>query len=157
MSNPLLSLLLFISRVYSHPAGLERLKQTFSLKTENAGGRGYKGLEIEIFDSFTGKNRPPSTLSGGETFIASISLALALTDVVQSRSGGISIDSLFIDEGFGSLDPESLELALGIIDEIRSERVVGLISHVGDLGSRINSQIIVHKSNKGSSLSLVGV
>jgi exonuclease SbcC len=114
-------------------------------------------LEIEIFDSFTGKNRPPSTLSGGETFIASISLALALTDVVQSRSGGISIDSLFIDEGFGSLDPESLELALGIIDEIRSERVVGLISHVGDLGSRINSQIIVHKSNKGSSLSLIGV
>ncbi len=139
---------------------LEKLssgRYTFSLKTENAGGRGYKGLEIEIFDSFTGKNRPPSTLSGGETFIASISLALALTDVVQSRSGGISIDSLFIDEGFGSLDPESLELALGIIDEIRSERVVGLISHVGDLGSRINSQIIVHKSNKGSSLSLIGV
>ena len=73
--------------------------------------------------------------------------------MIQSRAGGICIDSLFIDEGFGSLDPENLEIALGVIDEIREERVVGLISHVGDLGTRINSQIIVTKTNKGSKLS----
>lgn len=137
---------------------LEKLssgRYTFSLQTENLGGNSFKGLEIEIFDSFTGKTRPPSTLSGGETFTASISLALALTDVVQSRSGGICIDSLFIDEGFGSLDPENLEIALNVIDEIREERVVGLISHVGDLSSRISSQIIVDKTNKGSKLSIL--
>lgn len=150
---------LFLEDIIVHATQrLERLSSgrfSFSLKTENEGGKGYKGLEIEIFDSFTGKTRPPSTLSGGETFTASISLALALTDVVQSRSGGICIDSLFIDEGFGSLDPENLEIALSVIDEIREERVVGLISHVGDLSSRINSQIIVDKTNKGSKLSIL--
>ena len=86
--------------------------------------------------------------------MASISLALALTDVVQSKAGGVSLDSLFIDEGFGSLDDASLEKALSILDEIREKRMVGLISHVGDLKSRINSQILVTKGQNGSRISI---
>ena len=130
-------------------------RYTLLLKTEDDGGKDkIKGLDLEIFDSFTGKKRPCATLSGGETFMASISLALALTDVVQSKAGGVSLDSLFIDEGFGSLDDASLEKALSILDEIREKRMVGLISHVGDLKSRINSQILVTKGQNGSRISI---
>ncbi len=130
-------------------------RYTFLVKTEEEGGRDkIKGLDLEIFDSFTGKKRPCATLSGGETFMASISLALALTDVVQSKAGGISLDSLFIDEGFGSLDDASLEKALSILDEIREKRMVGIISHVGDLQSRIRSQIVVTKGQNGSTIKL---
>ncbi len=130
-------------------------RYTLLFKTEEDGGKDKtKGLDLEIFDSFTGKKRPCATLSGGETFMASISLALALTDVVQSKSGGVSLDSLFIDEGFGSLDDASLEKALSILDEIREKRMVGIISHVGDLKSRISSQIIVNKGQNGSSIKI---
>ncbi len=130
-------------------------RYTLLLKTEDDGGKDkIKGLDLEIFDSFTGKKRPCATLSGGETFMASISLALALTDVVQSKAGGVSLDSLFIDEGFGSLDDASLEKALSILDEIREKRMVGLISHVGDLKSRISSQILVTKGQNGSRISI---
>jgi len=130
-------------------------RYTLLLKTEDDGGKDkIKGLDLEIFDSYTGKKRPCATLSGGETFMASISLALALTDVVQSKAGGVSLDSLFIDEGFGSLDDASLEKALSILDEIREKRMVGLISHVGDLRSRISSQILVTKGQNGSSITI---
>jgi exonuclease SbcC len=125
------------------------------LKTSPGSGRQrYSGLDLEIFDAYTGKKRPCETLSGGETFLASLSLALALTDVVQSKSGGIQLDSLFIDEGFGSLDDAALEKALSILDEIRETRMIGLISHVGELESRISSRIEVIKSQNGSRISI---
>ena len=92
------------------------------------------------------------TLSGGETFMASISLALAISDTIQSRKSGINIDSLFIDEGFGSLDENSLEQAISILDEIRDSRKIGIISHVGDLKSRITSNIEIIKTQHGSKL-----
>ncbi len=120
------------------------------LKQDAEGGNAHKGLDLEIFDDYTGKLRPTSTLSGGETFMASISLALAISDMVQEQNGGVQLDSMFIDEGFGSLDAESLEKALGILDEIRETRSVGLISHVESLKNRIASQIRVNKFASGS-------
>jgi exonuclease SbcC len=134
---------------------LERISEqryTLGLKEDTSLGRGNKGLDLEIYDSYTGKTRPCNTLSGGETFMASISLALAISDVVQSRNGGIQLDSLFIDEGFGSLDGETLEQALSILDEVRGSRCVGIISHVGNLQTRISSQIIVEKGSTGSKI-----
>ncbi len=124
------------------------------LKDDAEGGNAYKGLDIEIYDDYTGKSRPTATLSGGETFITSISLALAISDMVQARNGGVQLDSLFIDEGFGSLDPESLEKALGILDEIRETRSVALISHVETLQTRIPSQIRITKNTNGSTISI---
>lgn len=121
---------------------------------EKQGGNAHKGLDIEIFDSHTGKSRPCTTLSGGETFMASISLALAISDSVLSRNGGVQLDSLFIDEGFGSLDDQALENAISILDEIRGIRQVGIISHVGDLQQRIKSQIVVKKSAVGSTVEI---
>lgn len=115
-------------------------------------GNGAKGLDLEVLDSYTGKNRPCSTLSGGETFIVSISLALALTDVVTSKRGGISLQSLFIDEGFGSLDPTSLDKALSILEEVREGRCVGVISHVSEMQNRIPSRLEVIKTPTGSSV-----
>ena len=115
-------------------------------------GNAFAGLELEILDAYTGKARPSATLSGGETFMASISLALGLADSIQSRSGGIQLDAVFIDEGFGSLDESSLERAITILDEIRDSRMVGLISHVGELRTRIPNRIEVIKTVAGSSI-----
>lgn len=115
-------------------------------------GAGYKGLDLAVFDSYTGKSRPCETLSGGETFMASISLALGLTDIVQNQKGGIILDSLFIDEGFGSLDETALEKALLILDGIRNHRCVGIISHVDMLKSRISNGLEVIKTPAGSSI-----
>ncbi len=125
------------------------------LNSEKTGGRQkYAGLDLEIFDAYTGRKRPCETLSGGETFMASISLALALTDAVQNRSGGIQLDAVFIDEGFGSLDEATLEKALSILDEIRGTRMVGLISHVSELKNRIPVRLEVTKTSSGSSVSV---
>ncbi|MCX7948499.1 MAG: AAA family ATPase [Treponemataceae bacterium] len=125
------------------------------LQGERSGGRGRAGLDLEVFDAYTGKARPCHTLSGGESFMASISLALGLADSIQNRSGAIRLDAIFIDEGFGSLDEASLELALAILDEIREHRMVGLISHVPEMKNRIPSRIEVVKSISGSSLRIV--
>jgi exonuclease SbcC len=114
------------------------------------GGAGLKGLDLTIFDENTGTNRPCATLSGGETFLASISLAMGLADSVQSRAGGIKLDAVFIDEGFGSLDESTLEKALGIFDEISANRMVALISHVEELRTRIPSHVEVVKTKSGS-------
>jgi exonuclease SbcC len=114
------------------------------------GGAGLKGLDLTIFDENTGTNRPCATLSGGETFLASISLAMGLADSVQSRAGGIKLDAVFIDEGFGSLDESTLEKALGIFDEISANRMVALISHVEELRTRIPSHVEVVKTKGGS-------
>jgi exonuclease SbcC len=122
------------------------------LDVEGEGNRGRAGLDLAVFDSHTGKNRPCATLSGGESFMASICLALGLADSIQSRSGGIRLDAVFIDEGFGSLDDGSLDRALTILDEIRDHRMVGLISHVGEMKSRIPSRIEILKTETGSSI-----
>ncbi len=125
------------------------------VNTEKESNRGAKGLDIDVYDSFTGKSRPCNTLSGGETFMASISLALAISDTVQSKKGGIQLESLFIDEGFGSLDENSLEKAISILDEIRDSRKIGIISHVGDLKTRIKSSIEIEKTSSGSKIILL--
>ena len=134
---------------------LERMSEgryRLAVSEEHGAGNSYRGLDLEIADSYTGKCRPSATLSGGETFMASISLALGLADSLQARAGGIRIDSMFIDEGFGSLDEKALENAIGILDEIRGDRVVGIISHVGELQSRIPQKIEVIKTGTGSSI-----
>jgi len=115
-------------------------------------GNSLSGLELEILDAYTGKARPSGTLSGGETFMTSISLALGLADSIQARSGGIQLDAVFIDEGFGSLDESSLERAITILDEIRGHRMVGLISHVAELRSRIPNRVEVIKQADGSAI-----
>ena len=120
------------------------------LDMEGRQGRGYAGLDLMVFDAHTGKTRPCATLSGGESFMASISLALGLADSIQNRSGGVKLDAVFIDEGFGSLDETSLDKALVILDELRDHRMVGLISHVGELRSRIPCQVEVVKTGAGS-------
>ncbi len=128
--------------------GRYRIRVNDSYRTGNS----MAGLELEILDAWTGRSRPAGTLSGGETFMASISLALGLADSIQSRSGGIQLDAVFIDEGFGSLDEASLERAISILDEIRGSRVVGLISHVGELRNRIPNRIEVIKTASGSTI-----
>jgi exonuclease SbcC len=109
------------------------------------------GLELEVFDNYTGKARHVKTLSGGEGFKASLSMALGLSDVVQSYAGGISLDTMFIDEGFGTLDPESMDSAIQcLIDLQKYGRLVGIISHVPELKERINARLEVETSTVGS-------
>lgn len=109
------------------------------------------GLDFSIFDSYTGKERDVASLSGGEKFKASLALALGLSDAISNNRGGIKIDSLFIDEGFGSLDSESLNQALNILSDLSgNDKLVGVISHVSELMSRIDNKILVNKTNTGS-------
>lgn len=115
-------------------------------------GRSQSGLDLGIIDHYNGSERSVKTLSGGETFLASLSLALGLSDEVQSRAGGISLDALFIDEGFGSLDPNTLRLAMRALDSLAGhERVIGMISHVEELKEKIDRQIVVTKGSDGRS------
>ncbi|WP_165981128.1 AAA family ATPase [Macrococcus lamae] len=117
----------------------------FQRKTQVA--QGYSGLEIEVFDNYSNKVRDISTLSGGETFLASLSLALGLSDYVTQLAGGINLDSVFIDEGFGTLDSETLETAIESLVELeRSGKMVGLISHVAELKNRIPAILNVESS-----------
>ncbi|MBB2919176.1 AAA family ATPase [Cupriavidus alkaliphilus] len=125
---------------------------------EQADQRSAGGLDIEVFDHDTGAARPANTLSGGEGFLASLSLALGLADVVQSRSGGIQLDTLFVDEGFGTLDPESLDFALRtLLDLQQAGRLVGIISHVTELRERIDVRLEVRPGTGGSRVLLTGV
>lgn len=111
------------------------------------------GLGLEVVDAFTGQARPPQSLSGGETFLASLSLALGLAEVVTARAGGIRLDTLFIDEGFGSLDDETLDLAMHALDELRQGgRTVGVISHVAAMKEQIPAQLHVSAGEQGPSV-----
>lgn len=114
-------------------------------------GRSKDNLEIEVMDYYTGKYRSIKTLSGGETFKASLALALGMSDVVQSASGGLKVEALFVDEGFGSLDNESLEQAcLTLQSLVEKDRLIGIISHVPELREKIGNQIQIEKTNAGS-------
>ena len=125
-------------------------------RAESDDGRKRTGLEIEVADSYTGRSRSANSLSGGESFMASLSLALGLSDVVQQTAGGIYLDAMFIDEGFGSLDAEVLELAVRTLSGMAGgDRLIGIISHVAELRERIDKQVRVEKTRNGSKLSLV--
>jgi len=114
-------------------------------------GRSAAGLDLEVFDAFTGRERPVSTLSGGETFQASLALALGLADVVQAYEGGIRLDTVFVDEGFGSLDPENLDAAIDTLMGLQTGgRLVGIISHVGELRRQIDARLEIEAGKAGS-------
>lgn len=121
----------------------------FKLDTRPGSGNGSKwsGLEVDIYDDMAGQYRSARTLSGGESFIASLSLALALSEVVQEHHGGVHIDALFVDEGFGSLDQNALDHALQALQNIKGGRMVGIISHVSELEERLPNQLHVISEN----------
>lgn len=120
-----------------------------------AGNNRKSGLGLEVVDEWTGISRNTATLSGGESFMASLSLALGLSDVVQYESGGLDIETLFVDEGFGSLDEESLEQVMDALEGLRDGgRMIGLVSHVAEMKQRIPLHLHVHKGRKGSTLEL---
>jgi exonuclease SbcC len=127
----------------------------YQLRLTDAGGRGGRnaGLNLRVRDAFTGEEREVTSLSGGETFQASLALALGVADTVQAHSGGVHLDALFVDEGFGSLDPDNLQLAMDELDRLREGgRLIGVISHVAGLRERIRSGIEVIASDQGSTL-----
>ncbi|BCM71670.1 MULTISPECIES: AAA family ATPase [unclassified Streptomyces] len=121
-------------------------------------GRGRSGLGLHVVDAWTGRERDTATLSGGETFFASLALALGLADVVTDEAGGVRLDTLFIDEGFGSLDDQTLDEVLDVLDSLRErDRSVGIVSHVPDLRRRVHAQLEVIKTRSGSTLRQRGV
>lgn len=125
-------------------------------KEDRAKGNKASGLELEVEDAYTSKVRPLATLSGGESFMAALSMALGLSDVVQAYAGGIKLDTLFIDEGFGSLDQDSLELAIRTLMDLQSSgRMIGVISHVSEMKEQINTRIDIHKTSHGSEMTIV--
>jgi exonuclease SbcC len=115
------------------------------------------GLDLIVEDSYSGKARATSTLSGGEGFMASLALALGLADVVQSHLGGVRLDAVFIDEGFGNLDSEALELAIKTLTDLQAGgRLVGIISHVPELREQIAHRLRVRRSHSGSTIAWEG-
>lgn len=124
----------------------------FEIKKDKASRANQTGLEINIYDNDTNDSRPSDTLSGGEKFLAALSIALSLAAVIQDKSGGVQIDALFIDEGFGSLDGQTLEKAMEALDQIEKEgRMIGVISHVDSMKSRIGQQLQIHKKGNAQS------
>lgn len=131
---------------------LTKGRYRFELKQETGRSKGNTGLEINVYDDNAGATRSSHTLSGGESFIAALSLALGLAEVIQSQAGGVAIEALFIDEGFGSLDEEALEMAMEALESIENAgRMIGIISHVRELKECIPQQIIVETSGTGRS------
>jgi exonuclease SbcC len=125
----------------------------YQLRLTDAGGRGGRqaGLGLRVLDAYTGEEREVNSLSGGETFQASLALALGVADTVQAHAGGVHLEALFIDEGFGTLDPDNLQLAMDELDRLREGgRLIGIISHVGALRERIRAGIEVSASERGS-------
>lgn len=125
-------------------------------RRERADGRASAGLDLEVFDAYTGTARAVATLSGGESFLASLSLALGLADVVQAHAGGIRLETLFIDEGFGSLDPEALDLAIRALHDLMKDgRLVGIISHVPELREQVSARLEITNDRRGSAARFV--
>ena len=143
------------ARLYRMSQGRYRLERPENQRAKNNRA---SGLEIEVLDEYTGKLRPVSTLSGGESFLAALSLALGLSDTIQSYAGGIKLDTLFIDEGFGSLDSESLELAICTLIDLQSHgRMIGIISHITELRDHMALRLDVISSRLGSRVKIVGI
>ncbi|WP_341997018.1 SMC family ATPase [Microbacterium sp. LWH7-1.2] len=136
-------------RLSDMSSGRYRLQHTDARAARGAAS----GLGLEIMDAFTGQSRPAQSLSGGETFLASLALALGLAEVVTARAGGIRLDTLFVDEGFGSLDEETLDLAMRTLDELRQGgRTVGVISHVAAMKEQLPAQLAVEATPAGPSI-----
>ncbi len=136
-------------RLHDMSSGRYQLEHSDALAARGAAS----GLGIVVFDAFTGQTRPPQSLSGGETFLTSLALALGLAEVVTARAGGIRLDTLFIDEGFGSLDGDTLDVAMRTLDELRQGgRTVGVISHVEAMQEQIPAQLTVRALPNGPSL-----
>lgn len=130
----------------------------FERRLEKSKGGGLQGLDIEIYDVYLNSSRMVSSLSGGELFLASLSLALGLAEVIQNESGGISLETIFIDEGFGSLDAETLDIAITTLIDLQSYgRNIGIISHVSELKDRVRAKIEVYSENNYSKVRIVGV
>ena len=120
------------------------------LRRVEAGLKGQVGLDLDVVDHWNGTIRGVETLSGGESFLASLALALGLADEIQSSAGGVQLDTMFVDEGFGSLDDEALQKAMQALSQLgEGRRLVGIISHVAGLKERIDRQIVVKKDRSG--------
>ncbi len=129
--------------------------QRYSLEHVGRRGAGESrgGLSLAVRDDWSGESRDPATLSGGETFVVSLALALGLADVVAHEAGGADLATLFVDEGFGSLDAETLDDVLDILDTLRENgRAVGVVSHVAEMRDRIPTQLVVSKARTGSTI-----
>ncbi|MBR4667469.1 MAG: SMC family ATPase, partial [Butyrivibrio sp.] len=123
-----------------------------------ANNKGQSGLDLGVIDHYNGSERSVKTLSGGESFMAALSLALGLSDEIQSSAGGIQIDTMFVDEGFGTLDQDALELAFNALAGLsEGNRLVGIISHVAELKQKIDRQIVVTKEKSGGSRAMIVV
>ena len=122
------------------------------IRRETGDKQRQSGLELDVIDHYNGTKRSVTTLSGGESFMASLSLALGLSDEIQSSSGGIRLDTMFVDEGFGSLDEDALSQAIRALSSLQEgNKLVGIISHVAELKERIDRQIVVPKTREGGS------
>ncbi|MCW2791505.1 MAG: putative exonuclease, partial [Nocardioides sp.] len=131
--------------------------QRYSLEHTGRRGAGETrgGLSLLVRDDWSGESRDPATLSGGETFVVSLALALGLADVITQEAGGADLDTLFVDEGFGSLDADTLDDVMDTLDSLRDGgRVVGVVSHVAEMRDRIPTRLQVTKSRTGSTLAL---
>lgn len=152
----------YFDRIISR-ANLRLMKMSgaqYELKrlSEALNNKGQSGLELGVIDHYNGTERSVKTLSGGESFMASLSLALGLSDEVQSSAGGIQVDTMFVDEGFGSLDSDALDKAVGALAGLsEGKRLVGIISHVAELKERIDKQIVIEKGKSGGSKAIVVV
>ena len=135
-------------RLSAMSSGRYELRRTDEGKTK----RDRSGLTLAVIDRHTGEERSPASLSGGETFYTSLALALGMADVVRAEAGGVDLDTLFIDEGFGALDPGTLDQVMAVIDDLRDRgRVIGIVSHVADLRERVPERLEVRRLPDGSS------
>uniref|UniRef100_UPI0028B0E409 SbcC/MukB-like Walker B domain-containing protein n=1 Tax=Aeromicrobium sp. TaxID=1871063 RepID=UPI0028B0E409 len=136
------------ARLHAMSSGRYALRRSEEVATRGSNA----GLEVRVLDEYTSQTRPPESLSGGEKFLASLALALGLAEVVTNRAGGVTLDTLFIDEGFGSLDAETLDVAMHTLDSLRENgRTIGLISHVETMKERIPAQLAVVRTTAGCS------
>ena len=150
---------IYFAKVLDH-ANRRLMKMTdgryrLMVREEAADRRSQFGLDIDVMDNYTGRRRPSETLSGGESFLAALSLALGLSDAVQRMSGGVSIETLFVDEGFGSLDPEALKQAISVLLQLSDgDCLIGIISHVEALKTQIDRKLLVRNTPAGSSVEI---
>jgi exonuclease SbcC len=132
----------------------------YELKRRETAGdmRAQSGLDLDVTDHYNGSARSVKTLSGGESFIASLSLALGLSEEIQAGAGGIRLDTMFVDEGFGSLDDETLQHAMRALNSLtENNRLIGIISHVSELRREIDRQIVVKKERSGGSTASIQI